>query len=311
MRRTLRILIMRILLLTIWSLPAGLFAGSFSGAAGTPGSEAMAKDAAGFVAWANGNLAPVYGSGVDTTWKTPAKAHGKATGDPFDIVCLGNGGQITLSFPRPIRDGEGADFAVFENALSSTFLELAFVEVSSDGVNFVRFPNRSEGVYAVGGFGMVDPTTLNGLAGKHQVGYGTPFDLATLAGAPLLDRANIRFVRLVDILGNGTTLDSTGHPIYDPTPTTGSGGFDLEAIGVIHQNAGDFKIVRAEIADSAFQIAWESNPGSTYRIETATTLNGWMPIDTVTAAPDRAITSLALALGSSPQRFWRVVWLAP
>jgi hypothetical protein len=311
MRRTLRILIMRILLLTILSLPAGLVAGSFSGAAGTPGSEAMAKDAAGFVAWANGNLPAEYGSGVDATWKTPAKAYGKATGDPYDIVCLGNGGQITLSFPRPIRDGEGADFAVFENGLSSSFLELAFVEVSSDGVNFVRFPNRSEGVYAVGGYGMVDPTTLNGLAGKHQAGYGTPFDLATLAGAPLLDRANIRFVRLVDILGNGTALDSTDHPIYDPTPTTGSGGFDLEAIGVIHQNAGDFKIVRAELADGAFQIAWESNPGSTYRIETSTALDGWTEIGTVTAAANQTLLSQALAPVLSPQRFWRVAWLAP
>lgn len=226
---------MKSLLLSIMLLPSALVAGSFSGAVGTAGCEAISKDATAFEAWANGNLTPQYGTGVDTTWMTPAKAYGKATGDAFDIVCLGNGGKITMTFPRPIRNGDGPDFAIFENGFSSTFLELAFVEVSSDGVNYFRFPNRSEGVYAVGAFGMVDPTTLNGLTGKYQAGYGTPFDLSNLPLSPLLDCENIRFVRIVDIIGDGNTPDSTGHKIYDPTPTTGSGGFDLEAIGVLHQ----------------------------------------------------------------------------
>jgi len=44
-------------------------------------------------------------------------------------------------------------------------------------------------------------------------------------------------VRLVDIIGDDAhgNLDSNGHIIYDLTPTTGSGGFDLEAVGVLHQ----------------------------------------------------------------------------
>ena len=41
-------------------------------------------------------------------------------------------------------------------------------------------------------------------------------------------------MRIVDIVGNGTALDSAGRPIYDPYPTTGSAGFDLDAVGVIH-----------------------------------------------------------------------------
>ncbi|MGD9504757.1 MAG: PEP-CTERM sorting domain-containing protein, partial [Syntrophobacteraceae bacterium] len=135
-----------------------------------------------------------------------------------------------------IGDGDGWDFAVFENSFNDTFLELAYVEVSSDGVNFFRFSNDSLTASAVGAFGAVDPTNIDGLAGKYKQGYGTPFDLAELAGvSDLLDIYNIYYVRIVDIIGDGTYLDSSGDPIYDPYNTVGSGGFDLDAIGVIHE----------------------------------------------------------------------------
>lgn len=300
----------KIFILLIMLAPL-LWAGSFPGAAGTSGSDAIAKDDPSFIAWANGNLTPTYGTGVDSIWKNPQKAYGPATLDSSDIVCLGNGGQIVMTFPRPIRDGIGNDFAVFENGFGNTFLELAYVEVSSDGVNFYRFPNRSEGSTQVGAYGSVDPTTLTGLAGKYRIGFGTPFDLAVLAGSPLLDRENVRFVRIVDIIGDGTKLDSTGHPIYDPYPTTGSGGFDLEAIGVIHQNENSFKIVRSEIANGAFQLAWESNPGSTYRIESSIDLIQWTPVGIFNATPTSAVTAQALTFDAAPRRFWRVFWLAP
>ena len=47
-----------------------------------------------------------------------------------------------------------------------------------------------------------------------------------------VDLQNIAYVRIVDIVGDGTSLDSRGEPIYDPYPTAGSAGFDLDAIGV-------------------------------------------------------------------------------
>ena len=62
-------------------------------------------------------------------------------------VSLGDGGTVVLTFPQPIGDVPGPDFAVFENGFkafdNSFFLELAHVEVSSDGVNFYRFPSSS------------------------------------------------------------------------------------------------------------------------------------------------------------------------
>ncbi len=265
-----------------------------------------------FVAWANGNLPVQYGTEVDDIWKTPAKAYGIAKeSDPYDIVCLGNGGKITMTFPHPIRDGAGADFAVFENGFSNTFLELAYVEVSSDGVNFSRFPSVSltpsiVGPYSTAG---VNPAHISGLAGKYRGGYGTPFDLAALVDTPLLDKENVRFVRLVDIVGDGNAKDSAGRPIYDPWPVTGSGGFDLDAIGVIHQNDGGFSIVRSGIVGGEFQIEWESNPGTSYRIETSTTLAAadWEMVREVTGNPASGRTAIGLPMGGDLRRFWRVV----
>jgi hypothetical protein len=50
----------------------------------------------------------------------------------------------------------------------------------------------------------------------------------------LLDLDNINYVRIVDIPGSGDYLDSLGNPIYDAWVTWGSGGVDLDAVGVIN-----------------------------------------------------------------------------
>lgn len=300
----------RILTLCLASASAAL-AGPYPPAAGQPGSTAISKGDARFVAWASGYWTPQYGTDVDAQWKTPVKALGKATSDVYDIVCLGNGGKITLHFPHPIRNGEGADFAVFENSFSANFLELAYVEVSSDGVNFFRFPCASLTASAVGGFGSVDPTNLDGLAGKYAGGWGTPFDLSALAPSPLLDTGNVRFVRIVDIIGNGTAKDSTNRPIYDPTPTVGSGGFDLDAIGVIHQNNGNFRMLASTISGGHAVLRWETNPGGMYRVETSVDLVEWLRLEDLPAPQAAAFLEKSYAYGAGGSRFWRVVRISP
>ena len=204
-------------------------AGPYAPAAGQAGSTAIDNDSPSFVSWATGQTyAP--GTGVSSPFNVPANALGPAEGTNFDIVSLGDGGQITLTFAAPIADGAGADFAVFENSFSDTFLELAWVEVSNDGTNFVRFPNDSLTANPVPFLGgAVDPTNIDGLAGKYRAGFGTPFDLSAVG------LSQVTHVRLVDIIGNGTALDTSGDIIYDPFPTTGSAGFDLDGVGVIHQ----------------------------------------------------------------------------
>ncbi|MEM7626648.1 MAG: PEP-CTERM sorting domain-containing protein [Planctomycetota bacterium] len=162
-------------------------------------------------------------------------------------------GFLTVTFPTGIGNGDGADFAVFENGFvfpgdPNLFAELAYVEVSSNGNDFARFPSISTNTTFVGTFGQAfggfDATNIYNLAGKHVNGLGTPFDLDDLldhdnvtSGA--IDLDNIQYVRLVDIPGNGSFLDSEGNPILDAWLTTGSGGFDFrlpagQGIGVIH-----------------------------------------------------------------------------
>ncbi|HVT89353.1 MAG TPA: dockerin type I domain-containing protein [Tepidisphaeraceae bacterium] len=211
-----------------------------------------------FVNWATGVASYTPAPGVATDWSDSSKTLGPVTGDNFDIASLGDlsaaqlatgvqPGQITLSFNHGIRNGPGADFAVFENSFgsqTSAFIELAYVEVSSDGQHFERFPSISLTPSPLpNAFSNLNPTNLHNLAGKHVNNgdsWGTPFDLSELPSDPNVNPRDIRYVRMVDIPGNGAFSDSQGHPIYDPWQTVGSGGFDLEAVGVLNSwLAGD------------------------------------------------------------------------
>lgn len=235
----------------------------FTGAlgAGKSGSANVVNPA--FVGWATNVVSYLPAPEVDEGWNFPAAALGPVTGGNFDIVSLGDlnttqianhvsPGQITLGFSRGIGDQPGADFAVFENALgtqNNTFSELAYVEVSSDGSHFARFKSISLTPNTVGPYGSIDPTNVKNLAGKHVNAYGnswgTPFDLAELVSDPAVQAGQvklngIKYIRVVDVPGDGSSRDSENRPIYDAWSTFGSGGFDLEAIGVLHDwLAGD------------------------------------------------------------------------
>lgn len=182
--------------------------------------------------------------GGDASHGQPEDALGPASGsDPYDTVSLGDGGSITLFFPGGIADAPGDDFAVFENAFFSVeglFAELAFVEVSSNGSDFARFDAITLHDAPVPAFGALDPSDLKNLAGKQPIDLGSGFDLAELADHPLvtsqlLNLQDVAYVRVVDAVGDGSTLDSLGAPVYDPYPTAfAEGGFDLQGVGVLH-----------------------------------------------------------------------------
>ncbi len=240
-------------LLVACGICTSVFAGPFAPAAGQPGTTAIAFNSPLFKGWATGvaqlNLGPVDitdPTGDLVTWGTTSDALGIAnaggSGDNLPVLSLGDGGSITLIFDKPINDGAGADFAVFENGLSDTFLELAFVEVSSDGVSFFRFGafSNTQSATQAGPFSLTDPTNIHNLAGKYRSGFGTPFDLAELNGMPGLNLNAVTQVRIVDVVGSieplYATRDSLNRVINDPWPTLfETGGFDLDAVGVIHQ----------------------------------------------------------------------------
>ncbi len=200
--------------------------------------DAIAFDDPRLIDWAAGFVPPRWGKDLSPEWQDPTLALGPATGLWDDATSLGNDGAMTLVFEPPIADVPGPDIAVFENGFSELFLELAWVEVSSNGVDFVRFASLSSQEGQVSAYGTLDPREVMGVAGRFEAGFGTTLDLATLLQDPLVltkrvDLSAITHVRVVDIVGDGTAMDSFGHPIFDPTPTYASAGFDLEAIGVI------------------------------------------------------------------------------
>ena len=244
------------------------FAGPYTndGIAGFVGDEVNPV----FVGWATGytNYTPFDLESIQNyqggAYADPDKTLGEVTGSGGDIASLGDmnadaiaawqsdpinnpgPGEITLTFNNSIYNGDGYDFAVFENSFftgDKLFAELGYVEVSTDGTNFVRFDSISLTEGLVGGYGAIDPTDVYNLAGKHPNNYGssegTGFDLNDLAEnslvlSGLVDLNDINYVKIVDIPGSGDFLDSEGNPIYDSWVTWGSGGVDLEAVGVIN-----------------------------------------------------------------------------
>ena len=217
--------------------------------AGQPGSTAIFKDSSVFVGWATGcEVQRGYINISDTNFtylgdnKANYGAEGSALGKADDApVSLGDGGYAVVTFDKPVTNGPGYDFAVFENGLNDSFLELAFVEVSSDGINFFRFPSVSntQTTIQVPTFGFLDATKIDNLAGKYRVLYGTPFDLEALAGTPGLDINRVTHIKIIDVVGciqpAFARYDSKGNIINDPWPTPfNTGGFDLDAVGVLH-----------------------------------------------------------------------------
>ncbi len=221
--------------------------------AGQPGTTAIAADSSAIVGWATAcslqlgwqdisnpalGVASVGDSSVVVG--PPGTPPGGVPGG--GIVSLGDGGVAILTFAQPIFNGPGWDFAVFENSFSDDYLELAFVEVSSNGIDFVRFPATSNTQVdtQVETYGSLDATLLDNLAGKYRGGFGTPFDLEQLVGEAGLDVNAITHVKVIDVVGSildeYATYDSHGNKVNDPWKTAfPSSGFDLKAVGVIHQ----------------------------------------------------------------------------
>ena len=188
------------------------------------------------------------------------------------VVSLGVQGEMVLGFDagRALTDAgpELPDLIVFENPIMAgpgVFAELVRVGVSTNGVDYAFFPTACSVPGPVGPYGTIDPSLVDGFAGVGPVyanvgppadggndldpfdpgeAGGDAFDLADLAGHPLVTSGavnlhRIYYVKLVDVLGDGTEQDSAGSPIYDATgymdpPYSQPVSADIDAISVIH-----------------------------------------------------------------------------
>jgi len=234
-----------VLLLTMLSSSGGLAvaAGPYSDG----NSDGIAYNDPAIIGWATGCIGERPDNVTFGKW---SDAIGEAPGSSNDVVSLGDGGYAILTFDITIADGPGPDLAVFENAFlvgttTNIFAELGFVEVSSNGVDFVRFASHSLTSEPVLAGGVIDPSNIDNLAGKHVnnggLWLGTPFDLADLVGeaavqSDLVDLSNITHVKIIDVVGDGSSLDAYGNRIYDPYSTIKSytDGFDLDAVAVLN-----------------------------------------------------------------------------
>jgi hypothetical protein len=158
---------------------------------------------------------------------------GGATQGSTDVVSLGVGGSIVLSFaPNAIVDGPGVDFVVFENAFfiggnpNDVFAEPAEVSVSDDGTTWTAFPCTTT------------QAPFGACAGWHPVlsapGDGvSPVDWPACGGDGF-DLADVglthaRFVRIRDMGGETCPVD--------PSKKTNNMGFDLDALALINSAA--------------------------------------------------------------------------
>jgi hypothetical protein len=235
-------------LICLWSklfLMHTLFAqGPYAPPVGQQGTTAIHKDSSAVVAWATQCWVQRGWQDIAdkslglVTAGTETNALGMANGQ---TVSLGDSGVAVVKFAHPVYNQIGWDFAVFENAFDDTFLELAFVEVSADSINWYRFPAHSltQTDTPVGSFGAVDATEVNNLAGKYRAQYGTPFDIQEIEEAYSIALPFITYVRIIDVIGNidadFASFDAHGNAINDPYPTAfPQGGFDLDAVAIIH-----------------------------------------------------------------------------
>jgi hypothetical protein len=229
--------------------------------------EGVHRESPAIIGWATG-LGPDpnpggYEPGVGAeAYTDPERALGPASGVSTDVLVLGDGGRVTLTFAAPIVNAPGyADFAVYENGIANTsagtlYAELAWVAVASrenaTDQEFARFPATTTRTEPVGSFEQIDPNQYRGFAGLHPAGTGTTFDLQELAGHELVqngtvDLTAIRYIRIIDVVSDESdeheSLDDSDppRPIYDPYPTYNpdlspdgnTAGFDLDGVAVL------------------------------------------------------------------------------
>src|SRR5690606_36547733 len=286
--------------------------GPYAPHVGQQGTSAIHRDSAVFVNWASNAI-------IERGWQNIADTSlGKTTAGTVNdvlgksgtggVVSLGDGGSAILTFATPIKNEPGADFAVFENSFNDSFLELAFVEVSSDGVNFFRFPAHSltQNTTQLDNNANMDATYIHNLAGKYRAQYGTPFDLDDVDGNSGLDLNNITHVKIIDVVGsiNPTygTYDDENNIINDPFPTPfPTGGFDLDAVGVIHQqptNINENELIVNQIYPNPFStnITLELNINTDYSYAIVD-MNGKTLIEETSSSNNNTINTTNLEKG--------------
>lgn len=141
-----------------------------------------------------------------------------------EILSIGIGGEIIVGFKNKIlKNGDGVDFIIFENAFvnninNGIFAEPAVVSVSKDGINFIEFPFDKDSLIGLAG---ITPTNGSVDAYKYPQSGGDGFDLSVIG----LDY--IKYIKIKDTTLHITKLDKS-NKFYNPEFLLS--GFDLDAV---------------------------------------------------------------------------------
>ncbi|HRP02119.1 MAG TPA: T9SS type A sorting domain-containing protein [Candidatus Kapabacteria bacterium] len=147
---------------------------------------------------------------------------------PEEILSIGIGGEIIVGFKDYVlKDGDGVDFIIFENAFinpvnQGIFAEPAIVSVSSDGVNYIEFPFNT---VTMDGFAGINPINGKYEPSQYPLCGGDGFDLATIG----MD--NIKYIKIRDTSEITTYLDED-NKYYSPKFLVS--GFDLDAVAGLY-----------------------------------------------------------------------------
>jgi hypothetical protein len=230
-----------------------------------------------------------------------------------------------------VYDGHGTNLAPVARGDNFVWCKPAFVDVSSDATNWARFPVTYWNTDTLFQASVPDTpdhwlsqdvTMIDGLAGKSILQYGTPFSLSALTNSsPVISGSvnldNIRYIRLTDVIGDGSTTDQYGNlirsPYYDgaqlpalvATPDSSTDGFCLRGVAILETPAPT--IGGAGMAQTSFLIDVSGLfSGQTYCVQTTTNLaaTAWTN-ETNFAASDNSAT-LTNNFGNTTKKFYRI-----
>ena len=142
----------------------------------------------------------------------PPMGAGEGAGS-LDVVSLGRDGVIILDLGEGVQDRSGPDLIVFENPFPG-WLEYGIVGVSEDGITFTDWPCADDGAGCAGVTPVLSHPDNDIDPHNPDTAGGDAFDLADIG---------LSYARYVRITDSGTNS-------YAGI----SGGFDLDAISIVH-----------------------------------------------------------------------------
>lgn len=230
-----------------------------------------------------------------------------------------------------VYDGHGTNLAPVTRGDNFVWTKPAFVDVSSDATNWARFPVTYWNTDILFQASVPDDTDhwlsqdvtmIDGLAGKSILQYGTPLSLSALTNAPQVisgsvNLDNIRYIRLTDAIGDGSTTDQYGNAIYSPyydgtllpafvpTPDSSTDGFCLRGVAILETPVPT--IGGASMAPAGFLINVSGLVSSqTYTVQTTTNLAAaaWTNETNFVAGGNFSI--LTNAVGNATKKLYRI-----